>query len=162
MYRLLSLLLLYCLSLQSVCAEQTVLKGFVEVVPDTFFGSWRVVSTRVDTDSPFSFKEKSVDLWNLSQAGDVIKLSNPFSGAVAEIKVEGASTNSVTFTKIGKYDDKVLTDKVIINIDNDKFIGTNNLKLDTISNFDGSIRKTETAIYKIRGEKIAGQSVIEN
>lgn len=139
--------------------EQTLLKGSVEKVPDTFFGTWRVVSTRVDTDSPISFKEKGVDLWNLSQDKDVITLSNPFSGAVAEIKIEDASHNGVTFVKTGKYDNKFLTDKVNITIEDDKFIGSDELKLDTISDVDGSIRKTETAIYTIKGEKIAGQSV---
>ena len=78
----------------------------------------------------------------------------------AEIKVEEASMNSVTFTKIGKYDNKILTDKVSITINGDNFSGTDELKLDTISDVDGSIRKTETAIYSIKGEKIAGQSVL--
>ena len=160
MARLLGVIFLFIMSVGCVFAGQTVLQGFVEKVPDTFFGSWRVSSVRVETDSPISFKEKGIDLWNLSMENGVINLSNPFSGAVAEIKVEDASSNSVTFTKVGKYDNKMLTDKVTITINGDDFSGTDELKLDTISDVDGSIRKTETAIYSIKGEKIAGQSVL--
>lgn len=153
---------LILLATSTVSFAQTVLQGFVEKIPDTFFGTWRVVSTRVDTNSPVYFKEKGVDLWNLSVDNGVIILSNPFSGASAEIKVEEASKNSVTFTKIGRYNNKILTDKVSITIDGDKFAGSDELKLDTISDIDGSIRKTETATYSVKGEKISGQSVIEN
>ena len=162
MKRVFGIIFLFIITVSSVFASQTVLKGFVEKVPDTFFGSWRVSSFRIDTDSPYSFKEKGVDLWNLSIENSVINLSNPFSGAVAEINIEDASSNSVTFTKIGKYDNKVLTDKVSITIRGNNFVGTDELKLDTISDVDGSIRKTESAIYSIRGEKIAGQSVVKN
>ena len=95
----------FLLSANLVLANETVLlKGSVVKVPDTFFGSWRVVSKLVDTDSPISFKEKGVDLWNISLENNVIKLSNPFSGAVAELNVENTSSDSVTFTKEGKYD----------------------------------------------------------
>ena len=160
MYKLFGLIFIFFMTIGSVFAGQTTLKGFVEKVPDTFFGSWRVSSYRLETDAPVSFKEKGVDLWNLSVEAGVINLSNPFSGAMAEIKVEEATANSVTFIKIGKYDNKILTDKVSITINGDNFSGTDELKLDTISDVDGSIRKTETAIYSIKGEKIAGQSVL--
>jgi hypothetical protein len=147
-------LMFFLLSCQAF-AQTTLLRGSVEKVPENFFGTWRVSSARVDTDSPITFKEKGVDIWNLSQVDNVIKLSNPFSGAMAEINVENASVNSVTFTKVGKYDAKILTDKVKITINEDKFVGTDELILDTLSDVDGTIRKTETAKYTIKGERIA-------
>ena len=162
MRKILALVLILLMSVSSVFASETILKGFVEKVPDTFFGVWRVTSSRVDTDSPITFKDKGLDMWNLSIEAGVITLSNPFSGAKAEINVEYVEENSVNFTKIGKYDNKVLTDKVSIDIKDDNFIGYNEIKLDTISDLDGSIRKTETAVYAIKGEKIAGQSVVGN
>ena len=162
MRKILALVLILLMSVSSVFASETILKGFVEKVPDTFFGVWRVTSSRVDTDAPVTFKDKGLDMWNLSVEAGVITLSNPFSGAKAEINVEYAEGNSVNFTKVGKYDNKVLTDKVSIDIKDNNFIGYNEIKLDTISDLDGSIRKTETAIYAIKGEKIAGQSVIGN
>ena len=64
--------------------------------------------------------------------------------------------------KNGNYGNKVLTDTVSITIKGDVFAGTDELKLDTVSDVDGKIIKSETAKYSIRGEKIAGQSVIGN
>ncbi len=165
-------LIIYCLILSglfcgmlniSVAAEQSVLlKGGIEKVPNTFFGSWRVVSTRTATDSPVTFKQKGLDLWNLSQDNNVIKLNNPFSGASAEVKIQNVSNNRVEFTKNGKYGNKMLSDTVKITISGDKFTGVDIIKLETLSDVDGSIRKTETAKYEITGERISGQSITEN
>ena len=103
-------------------SEAFLLKGSVEKIPDTFFGSWRVVSKLKSTDSPVTFKLKGVDLWNLSQENNVIKLSNPFSGATADISIKDVSGNSISFTKIGQYDNKIVTDSVSILLNENNFI----------------------------------------
>lgn len=156
------LLMLVCILSLSVSAQQVVLQGFVEKVPDGFFGTWRVVSQRIKTDSPAIFQQKGVDLWNLSLDNNVINLSNPFSGATAQIEVQKVNNNRVEFTKKGKYGNKILTDTVNISIEGDNFTGIDTLLLETISDVDGSVRKTEMAKYSIKGERIAGQSVGRN
>lgn len=158
-YILIFIVSLLCVS---VTVNAKVLKGGITAVPKAFFGSWRVVSKLIDTDSPVIFKEKGVDLWNLSRENDVITLSNPFSGAVAQIQVDSVVDCNVVFTKSGNYGNKILTDKVSISIKGDSFDGVDVLKLDTISDVDGKIIKSETAKYSIKGEKIAGQSVLAN
>ena len=55
MVRLFGVIFLFVMTLGCAFAGQTVLQGFVEKVPDTFFGSWRVSSARIETDSPISF-----------------------------------------------------------------------------------------------------------
>ena len=147
-----------CCSASFAYNETTVLSGEVTMIPRTFYGTWRVVSSKIDSDSNI-FKEKSLDIWNLSRTGNVISLCNPFNGAKAEITIERVEANDIVFTKIGNYGKKILTDKVELSIDNDSFTGTNTIKLDTYS--DGKLIKTETATYKIRGEKIAGGVEIE-
>ena len=142
-------------------SETVLLKGFVESVPQAIYGSWRVVSKRVDTDSPAIFKSEGIDLWNLSLENDVINLSNPFSGASAKIEIKNVDGNTVTFTKKGKYGNKILTDTVTINIQADKFEGSDRLKLDTISDVSGKIIKSEMAIYSVKGEKISGNSILD-
>ncbi len=139
-----------------------VLTGSVVHVPDAFFGAWRVVSHRISTDSPAIFQEKGVDLWNISLENDVIKFSNPISGAVAELDVKESGLNHVTFTKKGKYDNKLLIDTVSINIEGDTFAGENILVLETLSDVDGKVIKTETAKYKLNGERLSGQNVRGN
>lgn len=147
-----------CCSASFAHNETTVLSGEVTMIPRTFYGTWRVVSSKIDSDSNI-FKEKSLDIWNLSHTGNVISLCNPFNGAKAEITIERVEANDIVFTKTGNYGKKILTDKVELSIDNDSFTGINTIKLDTYS--DGKLIKTETATYKIRGEKIAGGVEIE-
>lgn len=138
-----------------------VLKGSVSAVPQAMYGLWRVVSNRIDTDSPISFKEKGLDLWNLSLENDVIILSNPFSGASAKVEINSVENNSVVFTKKGKYGNKNLTDTVRIKINQESFEGIDELRLDTVSEVNGKVIKTETAKYKLQGEKIAGESILK-
>lgn len=128
------------------------------MMPKTFYGTWRVESSKIESDSQI-FKEKSLDIWNLSRNANVIKLCNPFNGASAQITVNRVENNNITFTKEGKYGKKILTDIVEMDINGNEFSGVNTIKLTTYEN--GKIIKTETAKYKIIGEKIAGQVEIE-
>lgn len=144
------------LSVQFAFAEekQTVLTGSVSMVPYTFYGTWRVKSSLNDTDSPYIFKKSGIDIWNLSRVNDVIILSNPFSGARAEIKIDKADNDVVVFKKTGKYGTKLLTDIVEIKLKGDSFTGVDKIQLDTF--VSGKIMKTEKAIYNLNGEKIVG------
>jgi len=150
-------LFLFGLYLQVSASD--VLKATITAFPEELYGAWRVVSKRVDTDSPSSFRQKGVDIWNISQENDVIYLSNPFSGAVAQVKVEGADNKHVVFSKTGKYGNKLLTDTVDITIEGDYFSGYNTLHMETVSNIDGRVMKTENAKYSIKGEKISGNNI---
>ncbi len=155
---ILSLFVTVC-GVYSAETEQQTLQGYVKEVPDGFFGTWRVSAKLLETDSPASFKEKTVDLWNILQVGDVIKLSNPFSGASAEITIKNFEDKTIEFSKTGKYGNQILTDTVEITITEDTFSGFDTLKLDTKSEIDGSIRKTSNAKYLIKGERISGQKI---
>lgn len=151
--------LILILCFPPVFADDITLQGYVQEVPNEFFGTWRVSAKRVETNSPAVFKEKTVDLWNIIKFDNVIKLSNPFSGASAQINVTNSEDKRVEFSKKGAYGNQILTDTVDITIVGDRFVGYDTLKLDTTSEIDGSIRKTSTAKYKIIGERIAGQSI---
>lgn len=142
---------------QVFAAEQgvTLLKGEVVAVPESFFGTWRVISKRIETDSPTKFKQSNLDLWNLSRTNDVITLCNPFNGAKADVVVKRVEPKYIEFTKSGKYDKKILNDKVELNLDGEKFTGYDTLVLETY--VDGKIVKRETAKYFLKGEKIAGE-----
>jgi len=135
--------------------------SIVEQIPPAFFGTWRVASTLTDTDSPTTFKKNNLDIWNLSKEGDVVKLSNPFSGATASITLDYASQDAIKFSKKHNYDGKVLTDTVELNLNEGIFSGINTIILETLSDIDNSVIKTEKATYALKGEKIAGESIIE-
>ncbi len=134
--------------------------SLIEKVPETFFGTWRVESSLIETNSPNDFKKENVDIWNLSKQGDVINLSNPFSGASASITLSYAGDDAIRFIRKGNYDGRILTDKVELNIDTERFTGTNTLVLETLSDIDNSVIKTAKAVYTLKGEKIAGTSIL--
>ena len=115
----------------------------------------------VDTNSYGIFKPTSVDMWNLSRVGDRIMLSNPFSGANAEISVKAVEGNLVVFSKKAPYDNKVLTDTVTLRLSDNTFSGINDLTLESFSLVDNHLMKTEHAKYKISGEKISGESILK-
>lgn len=146
----------------SVLAADQVLKAGVSIdkVPKELFGTWRVSAKITSTNADGLFKPKSVDLWNLSRVGDVITLDNPFSGANANVVISNVEGNAIKFKRTGKYDDnKKLTDTVQLVLEKDQFKGVNNLKLDTISEIDGHVLKTEWATYSLLGEKISGETI---
>ena len=148
----------------NVCASENVtLTAGISVndIPKTFFGCWRVTAKLEDSNSYGTFKPKSVDLWNLTRVGDVINLSNPFTGASADITLKSVEGNLIVFSKKAPYDNKMLTDTVSVRLEKNSFKGINTLTLELFSLVDGHVLKTETARYLITGEKIAGESVIE-
>lgn len=146
----------------SVFAADKVLRAGVSIdkVPKELFGTWRVSAKLTSTNADGLFKGKSVDLWNLSRVGDVITLDNPFSGANATVVISNVEGNAIKFKRTGKYDNnKKLTDTVQLVLQKDQFKGVNNLKLDTVSEIDGHVLKTEWATYSLLGEKISGETI---
>ena len=146
-----------------VLAEEFTLSAGVVIndIPKAFFGSWRITAKLVDTNSYGTFKPTSLDMWNLSRVGDIIMVSNPFSGANAEISVKAVEGNIVVFSKKAPYDNKVLTDTVTLRLSDNSFSGINDLTLESFSLVDNHLMKTERAKYKISGEKISGESILK-
>ena len=159
---ILTLLAMTYIGIVSATENITLTTGIsINEVPKTLYGSWRVVAKLDDTNSYSTFKPQSTDMWTLTRIGDTIKLSNPFTGANAEITVRTVEGNLVVFSKKTPYDNKVLTDTVSIRLDKNKFSGINTLILEQYSNIDGHVIKTQNARYIIEGEKIAGESIVE-
>lgn len=132
----------------------------VGAVPNSFFGSWRVVAKIDKQSGSLYFKPVTVDFWNLSRTGDVINLNNPFTGASASVKLDYVDGNIIRFSKTGEYDgNKKLTDTVDLKLDGNTFTGVNYLTLETFSIHDKSLIKKDTAIYILKGEKISGSSI---
>ena len=158
------ILLFFIFSALPLFADEVILSTGIAIndIPKAFFGSWRVTAQLVNTNSYGTFKPVSADMWNLSRVGDKITLSNPFSGANAEISVRAVEGNLVVFSKKAPYDNKILTDTVTIRLSDNKFSGINDLTLESYSLVDNHLMKTEHAKYTIKGEKISGESILKN
>lgn len=135
-----------------------VLNGGVSVqeVPKDFFGMWRVSSDLISTNTQGVFKTHGVDFWNISRKDNIMYLENPFSGAKASISICELKGSYIKFEKDGNFDGQKLTDKVAITLSKNTFTGINKLKLDTFSDYDNKIIKSNVATYKLTGEKISG------
>lgn len=132
----------------------------VRAVPNSFYGSWRVVAKLDKQSGSVYFKPQAVDFWNLSRSGDVINLNNPFTGASATVKLDYVEGNLIRFTKSGDYDgNKKLTDTVDLKLVGSTFTGVNYLTLETYSYKDKSLIRKDTAVYILQGEKISGMSI---
>lgn len=141
----------------------TVIEGGVSIdkIPKNLFGSWRVHAKLDRTNSPKTFKPQSMDFWNMSRIDDELILDNPMSGANSKVSVKTVEENLIVFSKKTPYDNnKVLTDIVTIRLNPNNFSGINELKLESFSLIDNHLMKTETATYIIKGEKIAGESIL--
>lgn len=147
--------------MQSVDAAVLEAGVAIEEVPKPLFGTWRVLGNMESSNSYESFRGKCMDFWELSRENGVITLNNPQSGAKDEISVNLVEGNLVMFTRVVEFDNnKVLTDKVSIRLNGNKFSGLNELKLEMFSLIDGHLMSTKTARYLITGEKISGESII--
>lgn len=156
-------LVILCLTL-FLPAQATLLEAGVSIekIPKAIYGSWRINAKLESTNSPSTYKPQSLDFWNLSRVDDQIKLENPMTGANSEISVKTVEGNLIVFSKKTPYDDnKILTDIVTIRLDKNSFSGINELKLETFSLIDKSLLKTQKALYRIYGEKISGDSVLD-
>ena len=132
----------------------------IEAVPNTFYGSWRVIAKLDKQSGSVYFKPQSVDFWNLSRTSDVINLNNPFTGADATVKLDYVDGNLIRFTKSGDYDgNKKLTDTVDLKLVGNTFTGVNYITLETYSYKDNSLIRKDTAVYILTGEKISGMSI---
>lgn len=145
-----------------IAQDSFVLKAGVSIeeVPKSIFGSWSVKAEIVDSSDYKLFKPKSIDLWNISKNGNVLNLNNPFTGASADVSLNAAQGNVVSFTRIVEYDNKKLTDVVTIRLEQNSFSGINDIKLEQISSIDGQVMKSNTARYELKGEKISGDNVL--
>ncbi len=155
---LLFIILIFGISVSAEVIQAGISK--IDMLPDTFFGTWRVVAKVEKTSGKTHFKENTTDIWNLSRQGDVINLNNPFTGASASVKLDYVEGNVIRFTKTGKYDSNVvLVDTVDLKLQGDTFTGTNYLSLETFSDIDNSLIRKDTAVYNLTGEKISGASI---
>ena len=156
------ILLVSFFTILSASAEEFTLNAGASIneIPKTFYGSWRVSAKLDNTNSYGTFKPASTDFWTLSREGDRITLSNPFSGATANISIRSVEGNLIVFSKKAPYDNKVLTDTVTLRLSESSFSGINDLTLESFSLVDNHLMKSEHAKYIIKGEKISGESVL--
>lgn len=139
-----------------------VLQGNVAVekdLPQEFYGTWAVKSIIIETNNPYLFNQKSIDVWEFSRIGKTITLSNPQTGATASITVNEVVGKKAKFTRrqVSQRREETETPEVII--EGNTFSGSDTL---TIKYFrGGEIYKTDVVKYKLEGLKLSGPTINE-
>ncbi len=134
-----------------------VIKASVSVsknVPNEFFGQWRVISVCTKSTIKEYQDTTSVDMWILSRTGNIISLSNPVSGAKAQITVDDVNGQTVKFQKKTFHPEEESIETPILTLQGDKFSGTDKIIIKTIEN--GKLIKEDYVEYKVQGTKISG------
>ena len=139
------------------------LKGGVvkEYIPDSFFGSWAVVSKLQNSTNPSMFNFESKDIWMLSGYANILVLENLESGARSELIVKDKSTDN----KILKFEREktvkessttktIYRENIEFILSDNKFSGTDNYAVEKYKN--GSQISKDNAKYKISGVRISG------
>ena len=143
-------------------AEGTVIQGNISMsdqVPQEFFGNWRVSSVCTKATNKEYLGSKSVDLWILSRMGNTISLTNPLSGAKADISVSDVKGQTVKFLKKAYYPDEESIEKPVLTLQDDKFFGTDTIIIKTYKN--GELIKEDYVEYQVKGTRISGVGISE-
>lgn len=144
----------------SSTAKAAVIEGSVSMsdkVPKEFFGDWKVVSVCTKSTDKELINSKSVDIWVLSRIGDTISLSNPLSGARAEITADDVKGQTVKFVKKVYFPDEESIETPILTLQGDNFTGVDKISIKTIQN--GKLIKEEYVEYQVKGTKISGSGI---
>lgn len=157
-----SLLFIFLTVIISSPSYSEVLKGgisAVDMIPDEFYGTWSVISTRVETNNENFFKERTSDIWILQRAGNAITLTNPATLATSTISVDEVENNTAKFSRASKskYEDE--TEHVIITINDNTFIGEDSLEMKKFST-DNKLIEHNIVKYRLEGKKISGRNAI--
>jgi len=137
-------------------------------IPKGFFGTWHVTSKIDYSNNAKMFNPLSVDIWNLSGAGNVLVLENATTGAKSSIQVTSNKGNFDGKTlKFQRTKEKVEGKYKIIQKESPEFV----LEGDIFRGFDtfivekyenNKLISKDIVKYKVIGQKLSGESKIND
>lgn len=125
-------------------------------VPEEMYGSWRVEAICTRTTDKKLFESASVDIWTLTRNGDTVTLTNPLSGARADISVNDVKGKTVKFEKRSFYENEESLEIPILTLQGDNFTGIDKINIKTFEK--GKLIREDYVEYQVRGTKISGKS----
>lgn len=137
-----------------------------DAIPKGFFGTWKVLSKMESSNNPSMFNKLSVDVWNLSGAGNVLVLENAVTGAKSSIQIKpengGYDGKTLKFQRIkeeveGKFK-YIQRESPEFVLDGNVFKGHDTFIIEKYEN-DKLISK-DVVKYIVLGKKVSGESRI--
>ncbi len=150
-----------------VCRAETLKGGTTfDVIPKGFFGIWHVTSKMESSNNPKMFNKLSVDIWNLSGAGNVLILENAMTGAKSWIEVESnkGSFDGKTL-KFNRRKEKKEGKYTVVEKESPEFVLDGNIfkGFDTfiVEKYENNkLISKDIVKYIVIGQKISGESRI--
>lgn len=129
-------------------------------LPPEMYGQWAVTATLLETDMTGSFPPVVHDIWQFEQAGNVVSLSNPNTGAYATIHVDRVQNNWATFHHrvVIKAHRKYLLEQPSIRVSGDRMLGKTTHTY--IYMRKGQVSKTYRAVFKIEATRLKQSRVM--
>ena len=133
--------------------------SLVNIVPQGFFGTWKVISVQIYSNNPFMFNSMSVDFWKLEKSNNYLTLTNPQSGATATVTLEEVKDNTIKFVRKSEtpYEKVVETPEITLNGEN--FYGTDTIVISSYKN--DKLVSRNVVKFKIKGIKQSGASITD-
>lgn len=138
-----------------------------DVIPKGFFGTWRVISKMQTSNNPSIFNKFSVDIWNLSGAGNVLVLENAVTGARSSIQVQPTGNSfdgkTLKFQRVkeeisGKYK-HIWRETPEFVLNGNIFKGHDTYIVEKYEN--NKLISKDVVKYVVIGQKISGESKID-
>lgn len=129
-------------------------------LPPEMYGQWAVTATLLETNMPGSYPTVVNDIWQFEQAGDVVSLSNPNTGAYATIHVDRVQNNWATFHHrvVIKEHRKYLLEQPSIQVNGDRMLGKTSHTYIYMRN--GNVEKTYRAVFRIDATRLGESRVM--
>ena len=137
----------------------TVIEGNVAMtdkIPNELYGSWKVEAICTRCTNTNLFESGSTDIWTLTRNGETVTLTNPLSGARADINVNEVKGKTVKFEKKSYYADEESVETPILTLQGDNFTGIDRIYIKTFKN--GKLIREDYVEYRVTGTKISGAS----
>lgn len=130
------------------------------VLPPDMYGQWSVVATLVKTNLPGQQKRRVYDIWQLSEAGNQVSLSNPNTGAFATITVDDVEGNTASFHHrvVMKPGRQFLVERPTVTVVGDRMRGTTTHTYVHTSR-NGQVERVYHALFKIEAARLAQNRV---
>jgi hypothetical protein len=133
----------------------TVTVSKAQYLPPAMYGQWSVTGEILESNAPEQFNPKLSDIWILEREGDQIVISNPATGASANISVDKVEGDTATFHRMGQPDrNMVLEESPTITVRNDVMTGVMTNRKFKVKN--GTLIPVAYVKYQLEAQRIGG------
>jgi hypothetical protein len=127
-------------------------------LPPDMYGQWSVTGDMLESNAPEQFSHKLSDIWILEREGDQVIVSNPATGASANISVDKVEGETATFHRMNRESrTQVLEEIPTITVHGDTMTG---IMLNRVSKFkNGTLIPISYVKYQLQAQRIGGARV---